>query len=204
MSTIFQQNLRKKAAYDPDAEFHDGAPDAYEPPAPVVNTPRPAVTPLPVVRESLIAADLTISGKVEGKGNVRIAGNLDGDIHIQGDLTVNQGAQLKGTLRARQVTLAGTLEGNIESAEKVELLDSAVLVGDLKTNTLTIAAGSRVRGTIQCGWNEDHAQAEPALKSPPEPEQKSAPEAPKSAGLSQLMGVGPSMQMKVSIPNSDE
>jgi len=193
MSTIFQQNLRKKAAYDPDAEFQDGTPDTYDPPAPA-KTARPAVTQLPVVRESLIAADLTISGRVEGKGNVRIAGHLEGDLHIQGDLTVNQGAQLKGTLRAQQVTLAGMLEGNIESAEKVELLDSAVLIGDLKTNTLTIAAGSRVRGTIQCGWNEERAQAE----STPEPEPVKSVIAPP------VVNIGSNVQMSVSIPNDEE
>jgi len=156
--TIFQQNLRKKAAVDPDAEFQDASFDAADAsPAQVSHT----VSTLPVVRESLIAADLTVEGKIEGKGNVRIAGRLEGDINIQGDLTVNEEAQLNGTLRARQVTLAGKLEGNIESAEKVELLDTAILIGDLKTGVLTIAAGSRVRGTIQCGWKDD---------SRPEPE----------------------------------
>jgi len=158
--TIFQQNLRKKAAVDPDAEFQDASVDTADTsPVQVSHT----VSTLPVVRESLIAADLTVEGKIEGKGNVRIAGRLEGDINIQGDLTVNEEAQLNGTLRARQVTLAGKLEGNIESAEKVELLDTAILIGDLKTGVLTIAAGSRVRGNIQCGWKDDsRPEPEPA------------------------------------------
>jgi len=155
MSTIFQQNLRKKSAYDPDAEFQDGASDAV--PA-VDGDGHNRVTQLPVVRESLIASDLTVEGKIEGKGNVRIAGRLKGNINIQGNLTVNEQAQLNGTLRARQVTLAGKLEGNIELAEKVELLDTAVLIGDLKTGTLTIAAGSRVRGSINCGWESEESE----------------------------------------------
>jgi len=157
MSTIFQQNLRKKAAYDPDAEFQDGTFDA----APSMDGDEYSrVTQLPVVRESLIAADLTIEGKIEGKGNVRIAGRLKGNINIQGNLTVNEQAQLNGTLRARQVTLAGKLEGHIELAEKVELLDTAVLIGDLKTGTLTIAAGSRVRGSITCGWESEESEVD--------------------------------------------
>jgi len=167
MSTIFQQNLRKKTAYDPDAEFQDASPDAYDAPSLERSLERSLesskssnsnsernnrVAHLPLVRESLIAADLIIEGKIEGKGNVRIAGCLNGDINIHGDLTVNEEARLNGTLRARQVALAGKLEGNIESAERVELLDTAVLIGDLRTGTLTIAAGSRVRGSIECGW----------------------------------------------------
>jgi len=164
MSTIFQQNLRKKAVYDPDAEFQDGSPEAADISI-LEGSAHSRVTQLPIVRESLIASDLTIEGKIEGNGNVRIAGRLEGDINIQGDLTVNEQAQLNGTLRARQVTLAGKLEGNIESAEKVELLETAVLIGDLKTGTLTIAAGSRVRGTIQCGWKSEGGESDPAPAS---------------------------------------
>jgi len=189
MSTLFQQNLRKKTVYDPDAEFQDNTPDAYDPPAPAptpVATPvtRTSVTPLPVVKESLISADLNISGKIEGKGNVRIAGRMEGDINIEGDLMANQGAQLKGTVCARQVTLAGTLEGNIESAEKVELLDSAVLIGDLKTGTLTISAGSRVRGNIQCGWKDDRAG--------------------RDAAAARLASSEPKVEVNLSIPASAE
>jgi len=165
MSTIFQQNLRKKTAHDPDSEFQDGASDAYAYDAPSLenvdhgNSNR--VTPLPVVRESLIAADLSVEGKIEGKGNVRIAGRMAGDVNIQGNLVVNEQAQLSGTLRAHQVTLAGKLEGNIDSAEKVELLQTAVLIGDLKTGTLTIAEGSRIRGNIHCGWKNTAPESAP-------------------------------------------
>jgi len=202
MSTIFQQNLRKKAAYDPDAEFQDAAFDTAEAP-PRVAEPRPAVTQLPVVRESLIAADMSIEGKIEGKGNVRVAGRLEGDLNIQGDLIVNQGAQINGTLRARQVTLAGKLEGNIESAEKVELLESAVLIGDLKTGTLTIAAGSRVRGNIQCGWKDERAEPERAPRQQPEPSPQPEPELVKPAASS-MSAIASNMQMNVSISTADE
>jgi len=43
-------------------------------------------------RESIIAADITITGKIDGTGHVRIAGRFDGDVHIQGDLTIDAGA----------------------------------------------------------------------------------------------------------------
>lgn len=111
------------------------------------------------VKESLIAADLTIEGKIEGTGHVRIAGRFKGDVNVQGDLTIERGARLNGGVRADKVIVAGDLEGNIDSAQRVELLDSAVLNGDLKAGTLTVAAGSRIRGHIECGWTEDPAPA---------------------------------------------
>ena len=64
------------------------------------------------------------------------------------------GAKLNGGVRAKKVTIAGELEGNIESASRVELLASGVLVGDVKAGSLTVAAGSRMRGQADFGWDE--------------------------------------------------
>ena len=52
--------------------------------------------------------------------------------------------------------LEGEVEGNIESAASVELLSTGVLNGDLKGGTLTVAAGSRMRGRMEFGWEPGH------------------------------------------------
>lgn len=105
-------------------------------------------------KESLIAADLTIEGKIEGTGHVRIAGKFKGDVNVQGDLTIEAGAKLNGSVRAKKVTIAGELEGNIEAASRVELLGSGVIIGDLKAGSLTVAADSRMRGQADFGWED--------------------------------------------------
>lgn len=118
-------------------------------------------------KESLIASDLTIEGKIEGAGHIRIAGRFKGDVHVQGDLTIEVGAKLNGGVRARKVVIAGELEGNIEAAQRVELLSSGVMVGDLKAETLTVAAGSRMKGQIDFGGDGKAAKgtAEPGAAS---------------------------------------
>ncbi|MGQ4659636.1 polymer-forming cytoskeletal protein [Lysobacter sp. F6437] len=109
------------------------------------------------LKESLIAADLTIEGKIEGTGHVRIAGKFNGDVNVQGNLTIETGAKLTGGVRAQKVTIAGELEGNIESAQKVEVLESGALIGDVKAGSLTVAAGSRMRGQVEFGWGDKHS-----------------------------------------------
>jgi len=139
------------------ADFQTATPPA----PPATTTPAPAATPTPapraaapVSKESIIAADLTIEGKIEGTGDVRIAGRFKGDVNVQGNLTIEHGAKLNGGVRAQQVLVSGELEGNIESASLVELRDSAVLTGDLKAGSLTVASGSKIRGHIECGWGD--------------------------------------------------
>ncbi len=111
-------------------------------------------------KESLIASDLTIEGKIEGSGHVRIAGRFKGDVNVQGNVTIEAGAKLTGMVRASTVTIAGELEGNIEAAARVELVESGVLNGDLKAGSLTVAAGSRMRGQVEFGWEEKGAAAQ--------------------------------------------
>jgi cytoskeletal protein CcmA (bactofilin family) len=105
-------------------------------------------------KESLIAAGLTIEGKIEGSGHVRIAGNFKGDVNVQGNLTIEAGARVTGGVRANTVVVGGELEGNIDAASRVELLQTGILNGDLKAGSLTVAAGSRMRGRAEFGWDD--------------------------------------------------
>lgn len=115
-------------------------------------------------KESVIAADLTIEGKIEGAGHVRMAGRFKGDVNVDGDLTIDQGAKITGSVRARTVTVGGELDGNIDAASRVELLSTGVLNGDLKAGSLTVAAGSRMRGNVAFGW-DDVPVGQPRLKT---------------------------------------
>jgi cytoskeletal protein CcmA (bactofilin family) len=120
-------------------------------------SPTSAERPRPQARtgsgkESLIAEELTIEGKIEGSGHVRIAGRFKGDVHVKGNLAIEPGATLTGGVRASTVTIGGQLEGNIEGADRVELLETGVLTGDLSADSLTVAAGSRMRGKVEFGW----------------------------------------------------
>jgi cytoskeletal protein CcmA (bactofilin family) len=128
------------------------------PPAPAPTRAREEVpaarAPRVEMKESVIAAGLAIDGKIEGSGHVRIAGNFNGDVHVDGNLTIEPGAKLTGGVKAKTVTVGGELEGNIETASVVELTSTGVLTGDLKAGTLTVSAGSRMRGRVEFGWDD--------------------------------------------------
>jgi cytoskeletal protein CcmA (bactofilin family) len=116
-------------------------------------------------KESVIAAGLTIEGKIEGAGSVRIAGNFQGDVHVKGNLTIEPGAKLIGGVRAATVIIGGELEGNIDGASRVELLQSGVLNGNLNAGSLTVAAGSRMRGQAEFGWETKPARSDMRMES---------------------------------------
>ena len=144
-------------------------------PAPAPMTPRPVVESTPrtdrpaaetssaqntpiarpkervELRESLIASGLSIEGKISGTGHVRIAGSFKGDVQVEGNLGIEPGAKHHGEVRAATVTVSGELTGNI-SAKHIDVTSTGVIIGDVKADTITVAAGSRMRGHVEFGW----------------------------------------------------
>lgn len=114
--------------------------------------------------ESVLGPELTIVGTIDGSGNLHIAGRFTGDVTVDGDLTIDTGAKLAGGVRANAVVIAGELEGNVLDAGRVELQSSGVLIGDLKAGSLTVAAGSRMRGHVEFGWGDGGAMRPGATK----------------------------------------
>lgn len=155
---------------EPDAATEFSFGQATPSPSPYAAAPAPAPAPAAravereTVKESLIASDLSIEGKIQGSGHIRIAGRFKGDVQVDGDLTIELGAKLNGGVRARKVVIAGELEGNIESAQRVELLDSGAMIGDVKAAVMTVAAGSRMRGQVEFGWDDKDA-AKPVARN---------------------------------------
>lgn len=124
----------------------------------------PTARPSAGEKETLIAANLAIEGKIQGSGHVRVAGQFKGDINVDGNLTIDQGAKVIGGVRASTVTIAGELEGNVDAASRVELMASGVLNGDVKAGSLIVAAGSRMRGNAEFGWEDGQGRTTPRAK----------------------------------------
>lgn len=141
-------------------------------PAPIID-PAPPVDP-PVVsalskavplksrgelQESLIAAGLTIEGKINGKGHLRVAGKFKGDIHVEGDLHIDTDAKVEGQVNADQVIVNGELQGNIENARHVELKQGGSVTGDIKATSVVVAVGARMRGNVDFGFDEKSSKS---------------------------------------------
>jgi len=95
-----------------------------------------------------------VDGKVEGDGDIRIGGLVNGDIRVTGNLTLDPGGRILGAINADKATIGGLVQGNITASGHVTLLETGQLIGDVKAKFLTAALGSRVRGKVEFGFNE--------------------------------------------------
>ena len=117
--------------------------------------------PQPKPSESVLAAGLTIEGKIEGNGNIRVAGRFKGHVNVKGELTIEPGATIDGEVNAETVLVGGEVRGQIISSSRVEFKESGTLIGDLKAGSLTVAAGSKMRGKVEFGWKEGEIEDAP-------------------------------------------
>src|SRR5687767_15195836 len=147
-----EQNTPEPAADKPAAAAPVSIESARQPAATQVRSSGEA-------KESLLAAGLTIEGKIEGSGHVRIAGSFKGDVHVQGNLTIESGAKVTGGVRANTVVIGGELEGNIDVPARVGLLKTGVLTGHLKAAPPTSGAAPTMRGGRRSGWAQTGAGA---------------------------------------------
>ena len=111
--------------------------------------------------ESVLAAGLTIEGKIEGTGNFRVVGRFKGTVKVNGELTIEPGAFIEGDISAESVQVAGDVRGQIVAASRVEFKDSGTLIGDVKAGSVIVSAGSKMRGKMEFGWKEGEGEATP-------------------------------------------
>lgn len=109
--------------------------------------------------DSVLAAGLTIEGKIEGTGNFRVVGRFKGTVKVNGELTIDPGAFIEGEISAESVLVAGDVRGQIVAASRVEFKDSGTLIGDVKASSVVVSAGSKMRGKMEFGWKEGEGEA---------------------------------------------
>ena len=94
---------------------------------------------------SLISADMKVVGNLHSAGDIQIDGTVEGDIQSR-TVTVGEGAEIKGSIKAEQVRVGGRVSGKIE-ATQVRIAKTANVQGDITYKTLAIEEEAVIEGT---------------------------------------------------------
>jgi len=107
---------------------------------------------------SKLPRGVVLVGSIRGQGDLRIAGEVEGPIEIDGLLVIDPSGVVRGDVRARSITVAGQLEGNATAVELVRLEPGAKMIGDARAERVSAAAGALLRGRIRT--SQERAQLE--------------------------------------------
>ena len=87
-------------------------------------------------------------GEVECKGEIEIAGKVNGNIKAK-KLKILETGTVTGLIHAEEVEVLGYISGNIES-ENIHIGEKGIVRGDLNFgNNLSVSAGADILGRIQ-------------------------------------------------------
>ncbi len=131
---------------------------------------------------SVLGEGTHYKGKLTGEGGVRIEGNFDGEIRLDGLLVVGTTGRVTcEDLRAKSVIVAGTVRGDI-TANKVEIRASGRVWGNVTSVTFATEEGAFLRGQIQMEDSVDLGLAKPeaVVDEVPVSEETEAPKDDKS------------------------
>lgn len=97
---------------------------------------------------SVIAEDISITGKLSGEGGLRIEGKFNGEIELESLLVIGEGAIITTkNILATRIIISGQVHGNI-IAKSVEIMPTGKVWGDIETENFTIEEGAFLHGKV--------------------------------------------------------
>lgn len=105
---------------------------------------------------STIAAGTTINGDMESDSDMRIDGNIIGNVYCKAKIVLGESGIIQGDLHASNADLFGTVNGNVITKDLLCLKSKSTVNGNVNTKRLQIEPNATFNG--QCKMTTDQAQ----------------------------------------------
>jgi cytoskeletal protein CcmA (bactofilin family) len=99
--------------------------------------------------ESIIDRSSAFDGVLRTSRNLRVEGQAKGEIHCEGTLYVDEGAEVNARIVAANVSVAGNLSGEITCRGRLQILPTGRVSGKLATARLVIQEGAIYEGELR-------------------------------------------------------
>ncbi len=100
---------------------------------------------------TIISRGVKIEGKITSSGDIRIDGEIQGDIFSESNITIGEGAKVNGQINANVITIGGKISGIVRAKDKLILDSKSNLKGDIFTKNLVIDEGAKFDGKCNTG-----------------------------------------------------
>jgi len=122
---------------------------------------------------TIVGTGARLEGNVVSAGNLRIDGQVKGQINADGDVVLSPQSQVEADIRSQNVSVAGRFKGNILVKGKAHLARGGRIDGNITSKTLVVEEGGIFHG-------QSNMDAGPGSGSPStQAAQQSAGAAPK-------------------------
>ena len=95
---------------------------------------------------TIVGAGARLEGNVVSAGNLRIDGQVKGQINADGDVVLSPQSQVEADIRAQNVSIAGRFKGNVVVKGKAHLARGGRIDGNITSKTLVVEEGGIFHG----------------------------------------------------------
>jgi cytoskeletal protein CcmA (bactofilin family) len=95
---------------------------------------------------TIVGAGARLEGNVVSAGNLRIDGQVKGQINAEGDVALSSQSQVEADIRAQNVSVAGRFKGSIQVKGKAHLARGGRIDGNITSKTLVVEEGGIFHG----------------------------------------------------------
>ncbi len=100
---------------------------------------------------NIITKGTLLEGNLETNGNIRIKGDVKGNVKTEAKIVLGQSSKIEGDVTAQNAEVEGELKGNIRVYDTLVLKPSSLIHGDITTNKLIVESGAAFNGACRMG-----------------------------------------------------
>lgn len=102
---------------------------------------------------NIISEGTKIKGDIAANGDIRIDGELVGNISAKGRLVVGPSGKIQGEVDCSNIEVSGFIKGKVTAGELLNMKSSSQIDGDIIAGKLSVEPGSMFSGTCTMGNN---------------------------------------------------
>ncbi|WP_257670398.1 bactofilin family protein [Parapedobacter tibetensis] len=95
---------------------------------------------------NLIASGTEIIGNINTSGDLRIDGQITGNITCTAKLVIGENGVIKGNIDCHSGEISGTIQGQVVASEILQLNHSATIRGDIQAMRFIVEDGASING----------------------------------------------------------
>lgn len=103
--------------------------------------------------ESVLGRGARVRGRVGGDGDLRVEGQVEGDVRISGQLAIEEGGAVTGDVEASAVVIGGALTGDVSARGAVTIRAGAKVEGALGGAEVVLEEGASFIGRIDAEFD---------------------------------------------------
>ena len=114
---------------------------------------------------NIISEGTKIKGDVIANGDIRIDGELLGNISAKSKLVIGPKGKIEGQIICNNIEISGNVKGKITATDLINMKSTSQIVGDIVAGKLSIEPGATFSGScVMNGTNTSNGPEKPIQK----------------------------------------